>query len=92
MNVAQSVCRTVKFRANFSKMNKRSQTNLHHYFDQHVCVSFRPPPSSVTKIFFSLKSSWNHPLTPGVDPGVDPGSSGARSPSGGATKGPKGPF
>ena len=23
--------------------------------------------------FFSLKSPWNHPLTPGVNPGVDPG-------------------
>ena len=29
-------------------------------------LSVHPP--LVTKIFFSLKSPWNHPLTPGVDP------------------------
>ena len=42
--------------------------NLHNYFNYHVCPSIRPGvPMSVTK-FFSLKSPWNHPLTPGVDP------------------------
>ena len=45
---------------------------LHHYFDYHICLSIRPSfvcscvrPS---QIFFSLKSPWNHPLTPVVDP------------------------
>ena len=36
------------------------------------------------KNFFSLKSPWNHSLTLGTP--------GARSPSGEASKGPKGPF
>ena len=48
----------------------------------HSCVR-----AFVTNIFL-LKSLWNHPLTDGVDPRVDPGQLGARSPSGGASKGP----
>ena len=52
-------------------------TYLHNYFDYHVCLSFRPVSGFRHKIFFSLKSPWNHPLTPGVDhrgwPRVHPG-------------------
>ena len=41
--------------------------NLHHYFDQHVCLSIRPA-SGRHKIFFSLQLPLNHPLTTGVVP------------------------
>jgi len=46
--------------------------NLHHYFDQHVCLSMRLCVCLWVRLsqnfFFLLKSPWNHPLTPGVDP------------------------
>ena len=42
-------------------------TNLNNYFHRHVCPS-SVRPSVRHKNFFSLKSPWNHPLTPGVDP------------------------
>ena len=54
--------------------DSRWRCNLNHYFDRHVCPSIRPSfrhsviPSVRHKIFFSLKSPWNHPLTPGVHP------------------------
>ena len=41
--------------------------NLNNYFNGHVCPSIRPFVSS-SQNFFSLKSPWNHPLTPGVEP------------------------
>ena len=40
--------------------------NLNNYFNGHVCPSIRTYVRH--KIFFLLKSPWNHPLTPGVDP------------------------
>ena len=40
--------------------------NLNNYFDRHVCPSVRA--CVCHKIFFLLKSPWNHPLTSGVDP------------------------
>ena len=54
--------------------NKIFAIHLNHYFNRHVCLSICPSvrlsvcPSVRHKIFFSLKSPWNHPLTPGVDP------------------------
>ena len=42
--------------------------HLHNYFDYHVCVSIRPVSGFRHKIFFSLQSPWNHPMSPGVDP------------------------
>ena len=45
-----------------------NNVDIDHYFDQHVCLSIRPSGVS-HKNFFSLKSPWNHPLTPGFDPG-----------------------
>ena len=44
-----------------------SKSHLQHYFDYHVCLSILHP-SVRHKNFFSLKSPWNHPLTPGADP------------------------
>ena len=47
------------------------QFYLNHYFHLHVCASIRTSfvrPSVRCKVFFSPKSLWNHPLTPGVDP------------------------
>ena len=61
-----------------------------------VCPSagFRFPVSvRCHKNFFSLKSPWDHLPTHGVDTLTPtPRPPGARSPSGGAIKGPKGPF
>ena len=42
---------------------KTTRLHLHHYFDHHVCLSICP----ASKNFSSLKSPWNHPLTPRVD-------------------------
>ena len=46
--------------------------NLNHYFYRHLSVlpCVRPSVRSSVrhKIFFSLKSPWNHPLTAQVDP------------------------
>ena len=41
---------------------------LNHYFHLHVCASICPLSFVRHKIFFSLKSPWNQPLTLGVDP------------------------
>ena len=53
------------------------------YFNRHVCPSMRSLVCMYVshKIFFSLKSPWNHPLTPGVPH--------AHSPSGGARMCPR---
>ena len=64
-------------------------SSLHNYFDYRVCLSGVRPSGVRHKIFFSLKSS---PDSWGQPPGLNPGTSGASSPSGGASKGPKGPF
>ena len=53
------------------RKNKELIFHLNHYFNRHVCPSmFRPfvRPFVRHKNFFSLKSPWNHPLTPGVGP------------------------
>ena len=43
-------------------------SNLNHYFNRHVCPSIRLSRSSrSSQNFFSLKSPWNHSLTPGID-------------------------
>ena len=41
--------------------------HLHNYFDYHICLSFRSSGFR-HKNFLSLKSPWNHPLTPEVNP------------------------
>ena len=47
---------------------------LNNYFYRGVCLSMRRRRPYVRhKNFFSLKSPWNHPLTPEVDPGCAPG-------------------
>ena len=48
-------------------------TTVNHYFDRYVCPSICSSvrPSVHHKIFFLLKSPWDHPLTTGVDPQVD---------------------
>ena len=43
---------------------KQAFSNLHHYFDCHVCLSIRP---SILRYYVGHKI-WNHPLTSGVDP------------------------
>ena len=40
-------------------------SNLHHYFNNHVCLSIRPMSGVRHKIFFSRKMPWNHSLTHG---------------------------
>ena len=49
--------------------------NLNHYFHLHVCPSIRTYyfVLRLSQKIFSLKSPWNHSLTPGSTPGVDPG-------------------
>ena len=56
-------------------LSLESLINLNHYFNRGVCLSIRSfvRPFVRHKIFFLLKSPWNHPLTPGVDPGCTPG-------------------
>jgi len=68
---------------NFLSQQMLFNEHLHHYFDRHVCLSICPSvcPSVRHKKFFSLKSPWNHPLTPGMTPEVDPAYPRARSPS-----------
>ena len=58
---------------NFGYCNKNLHNpmaiNLHNYFDYHVCLSIRLVSIRCSsQIFFSLKSPWKHPLTPGVVP------------------------
>ena len=52
------------------------------------CLSWHPE-ANLYSHFVALESP---PDSSGRSPGLTPGSSGARSPSGGANKGPKGPF
>ena len=49
--------------------NNQLVVHLHNYFDYHVCASIRSfGVRCLSQNFFSLKSPWNHPLTPGIDP------------------------
>ena len=63
-------------------LKRKLRTYLNNYFSGHVCPSIVRPwvrGSVRHKIFFSLKSPWNHPLTPGVNPGGRPQESGGDS-------------